>query len=224
MSNLDMSNAVVSNSGAASPTVSELTASNPKLIADLTAVIAGRGLLRLQEPVRLASGAMSQDFIDIKRALCEWEALRLACQVIAEGVEAAGISFDAAGGMTMGADPLAVGIAAVCGSGWFSVRKTPKARGTNKLIEGTPLGVGQRVLLLEDTTTTGGSALRALEVVRKTGAEVVAFATVVNRGDSAQRSFSEAGVAFFAALTYEHLGIDPVVPPDVPGSGAGPLA
>ncbi|MXW42647.1 MAG: orotate phosphoribosyltransferase [Acidimicrobiia bacterium] len=185
----------------------------PELTKELTAIVSQRGLLRLDEPVRLASGAMSQDFVDIKLALCRWRSLETACQVLLAQVQAAGIQFEVAGGMTMGADPLAVGVAAITGGGWFSIRKTPKKRGTNQLIEGSPLMEGQRVLLLEDTTTTGASALKALEVVRQTGAQVVAAATVVDRGDTAQRSFAVVGVPYFAALNYDDLGIKPVLAP-----------
>ncbi len=184
-----------------------------KLTEELVAIISTRGLLYLNEPVQLASGATSQHFIDVKLALCTWEALQTACRAIIEDVYAAGIKFDAAGGMTMGADPLAIGIAALTGCSWFSVRKNPKQRGTNQLIEGAPLSSGQKVLLLEDTTTTGNSALTALEVVRQTTAEVVAAATVVNRGEIAQQSFMAAGVPFFAALSYAQLGIPPVSEP-----------
>ena len=156
---------------------------------------------------------MSSDFVDVKVALCRWADLQVACRAIVELVWEAGIEFDAAGGMTMGADPLAVGIAAVSDCHWFSVRKEPKKRGTKQQIEGTPLGPGHRVLLLEDATTTGGSTEKAYEVVRETGAEVVAVATVVDRGDTARRRFEALGIPYFPALTYNDLGIEPVVPP-----------
>ncbi len=153
------------------------------------------------------------DFIDVKLALCRWADLQVACRAIVQRVREAGIEFDAAGGMTMGADSLAVGIAAETGGHWFSVRKEPKKRGTKQQIEGTPIGPGHRVLLLEDATTTGGSTEKAYTVVRDTGADVVAVATVVDRGDTARRRFETLGVPYFPVLTYTDLGIDPVVPP-----------
>lgn len=113
----------------------------------------------------------------------------------------------------MGADSLAVGIAAETDGQWFSVRKEPKKRGTKQQIEGTSIGPGHRVLLLEDATTTGGSTERAYEVIRDTGAEVVAVATVIDRGDTARRRFEALGLPYFPALTYTDLGIEPVVPP-----------
>ena len=153
------------------------------------------------------------DFIDVKLALCRWADLQVACRAIVQRVRDAGIEFGAAGGMTMGADSLAVGIAAETGGHWFSVRKEPKKRGTKQQIEGTPIGPGHRVLLLEDATTTGGSTEKAYTVVRDTGADVVAVATVVDRGDTARRRFETLGVPYFPVLTYTDLGIDPVVPP-----------
>ena len=167
----------------------------------------------MDQPIELASGAMSSDFVDVKVALCRWADLQVACRAIAQQVREAGIEFDAAGGMTMGADSLAVGIAAETNSQWFSVRKEPKKRGTKQQIEGTPLGPGHRVLLLEDATTTGGSTEKAYEVIRDTGAEVVAVATVIDRGDTARRRFEALGLPYFPALTYTDLGIEPVVPP-----------
>ena len=181
--------------------------------AALIDIIKRQGLQKLDEPVELASGAMSMDFIDVKLALCRWADLQVACRAIVERVREADIEFDAAGGMTMGADSLAVGIAAETGGHWFSVRKEPKKRGTKQQIEGTPLRPGHRVLLLEDATTTGGSTEKAYEVIRETGAEVVAVATVIDRGDTARRRFKALGLPYFPALTYADLGIDPVVPP-----------
>ncbi|WP_419930225.1 orotate phosphoribosyltransferase [Candidatus Poriferisocius sp.] len=176
-------------------------------------IIKRQGLRKLDQPIELASGAMSSDFVDVKVALCRWADLQVACRAIVQQVQQAGIEFDAVGGMTMGADSLAVGIAAETDGQWFSVRKEPKKRGTKQQIEGTPLGPGHRVLLLEDATTTGGSTEKAYEVIRDTGAEVVAVATVIDRGDTARRRFEALGLPYFPALTYTDLGIEPVVPP-----------
>ena len=176
-------------------------------------IIKRQGMRRLEAPVELACGAMSSEFIDGKLALCRWDDLELACRAIVERVHEAGIEFNAAGGMTMGADPIAVGIASVAGSHWFSIRKAPKNRGTNQLIEGAPIGPGSRVLLLEDVTTTGGSALKAYEAVLDTGAQVVAAAAVVDRGDTARRQFEALAIPYFPVLTYADLNIAPVVPP-----------
>ena len=177
----------------------------------LVELLRAKALRRLDEPVRLASGAWSSDFIDGKEALGAWRDLRFACEAIFETVAAAGHRFDAVGGPTMGADALAVGIAAVSDSRWFFVRKEPKGRGTGRWIEGTQVGAGDRVLLVEDVVTTGGSILKALEIVSDTGAEVVAVATLVDRGDQARPQFEKLGVAYFPMATYKLLGIAPVV-------------
>lgn len=178
----------------------------------LVELLRTRALRRLDEPVKLASGAWSSDFIDGKEALAAWRDLRFACEAIFEAVVAAGHRFDAVGGPTMGADALAVGIAAVSDSRWFFVRKEPKGRGTGRWIEGAQVGPGDKVLLVEDVVTTGGSILKALEIVRETGAEVVAAATLVDRGDLARPQFEKLGVAYFPMATYELLGIAPVTP------------
>ncbi len=85
----------------------------------------------------------------------------------------------------MGADHLAVGVAAVTGGRWFFVRKEPKNRGTGQLIEGARLELGETVLVVEDVITSGGSLLQAIDSIEAAGARVVAAATLVDRGDQA---------------------------------------
>ena len=127
-----------------------------------------------------------------------------------ETVAGAGHAFDAVGGLTMGADALAVGIAAVGDCRWFFVRKESKQRGTNRWVEGAQIGSGDRILLVDDVVTTGGSILKALDVIAQTGAETVAAVTLVDRGDAARPKFEERGIAYYPMATYESLGIDPV--------------
>lgn len=179
----------------------------------LVRIVVDKGLTSFDEPVRLASGAMSRDFIDAKRALARGADLTVACRAIIAAADDAGISFDAVGGMTMGADMFAHGVAMLADCGWFVVRKQPKDRGTRQQIEGTVLGAGHRVLMVEDTITTGGSTLTALEVVRATGATVVMVTALVDRGDAATAAFAAAGVHYAPLLTYRDVGIDPVVAP-----------
>lgn len=180
---------------------------------ELLKVVRRQGYLRLAQPVRLASGAMSSDFIDAKKALAQWQDLRLACEAIHEAVNDAGHSYDAVGGLTMGADALAVGVAAVADCGWFMVRKASKQRGTNRLIEGFEVGEGAKVLLVDDVVTTGKSIFLALDEVLNSGAEVVAAATLVDRGDCASAEFVRRGVAYHPMITYTDFGIDRVDPP-----------
>jgi orotate phosphoribosyltransferase len=110
----------------------------------------------------------------------------------------------------MGADQFAHGVAVVTGCEWFVVRKEPKGRGTNKVVEGGTVGAGVRVLLVDDIVTTGGSIQKAYECVVGLGAEVVLACTVVDRGDVAARFFAERGVPYEPLLTYRDLDIPPV--------------
>ncbi len=180
---------------------------------ELLEIVRKQGYLRLDRPVRLASGAMSSDFIDAKKALAQWRDLRLACEAIHETVSNAGHSYDAVGGLTMGADALAVGVAAVADCGWFMVRKEPKKRGTNQLIEGLQVAEDNKVLLVDDVVTTGKSIFLALDVVRETGASVVAAVTLVDRGDNAAAEFARRGIAYYPMITYADFGIARVDPP-----------
>jgi len=181
--------------------------------AALVRIVVDGGLTSFDEPVELASGAMSRDFVDAKRALARGRDLAVACGAIVALAERRGIAFDAVGGMTMGADMFAHGVAMLADCEWFVVRKQPKDRGTRQQVEGGTLGPGTRVLMVEDTITTGGSTLTALEVVRATGAEVVLVTALVDRGDTAAPAFADAGVVYEPLLTWRDIGIDPVVPP-----------
>lgn len=184
-----------------------------QLRAGLHEILRTKALSRRDEEIQLACGAMSRDFIDGKEAFAAWRDLKVACDAIVEAVGEAGIEFDAAGGLTLGADALAVGIAAVSNKLWFIVRKRQKGRGTGRRIEGLQIGHGDRVLLVEDVVTTGGSVLDALDAIRQTGAEVVAAVTLADRGDTARHAFDRLGIPYFPMATYADLGIDPVVPP-----------
>ena len=105
--------------------------------------------------------------------------------------------FDAVGGLTLGADPVAAAMlhaAAAVGERLdaFVVRKTGKAHGLQRRIEGAPVE-GRRVLAVEDTSTTGGSVLTAVEALREAGAEVVGVAVIVDRGTGARRRSRRPG-------------------------------
>ncbi|HEV7886858.1 MAG TPA: phosphoribosyltransferase family protein [Acidimicrobiales bacterium] len=170
--------------------------------------IVRRGLLRLEEPVVLASGELSRDFIDGKAALAQGPDLAAASQAMLDAVD--GVGFDAVGGLTMGADQFAHVVAVLAGKQWFVVRKEPKGRGTNKLVEGAPIGDGTRVLLVDDVVTTGGSIQKAFSAVEGLGAVVVAASTLVDRGEIAKRFFEEKAIPYFPLVTYRDLGIEPV--------------
>lgn len=171
-------------------------------------IVRDRGLLRLAEPVILASGELSRDFVDGKAALSRGEDLREACEALIESAGA--VEFDAVGGVTMGADQFAHVVAVLASKDWFVVRKEAKGRGTNKLVEGAPISQGTRVLLVDDVVTTGGSIRKAYEVVMGLGALVVAAVTLVDRGEVASRFFEQRSIPYFPLVTYRDLGIEPV--------------
>jgi orotate phosphoribosyltransferase len=179
----------------------------------VTEIVRHNGLIHFDEPVHLASGELSHDFVDGKAALAHGGDLASVCRVMLTELEAADISFESVGGLTMGADQFAHGIAVLASCDWFVVRKQPKNRGTNQLIEGARLREGTRVLLVDDVVTTGGSIQRAYEAVVSTGASVVAAATLVDRGDVAGAFFDGCGVPYLRLVTYADL--------DIPAVGGG---
>lgn len=181
--------------------------------AQLIEIIKTKGLTHKPEPVRLASGAYSKDFVDGKEALAAWSDLEVGCRAIVDTLHRAGIEFDAAGGPTMGADALAVGIAAVANCSWFFVRKEAKDRGTRRMIEGCQIGTGSAVVVVEDVISTGGSLLKAIDAIIETGARVVAAITLVDRGDAAAPKLAERSIPYFPMATYRDLGIDPIIEP-----------
>jgi orotate phosphoribosyltransferase len=180
-------------------------------LRDTVVGVVRQGVSELPEPLTLASGQRSRYFIDGKAAFARGTDLGLACRCLIETVREDGIEFDAVGGLTMGADAFAHGVAILLGDvEWFSVRKEPKGRGTNRWIEGARLGPDARVLLVDDVVTTGGSIEQAYEHVIGAGAAVVAAATLVDRDDRAGAFFKERGIPYFPLVTYRHLDIPAV--------------
>lgn len=115
------------------------------------------------------------------------------------------------GGLTMGADPIASAImhrAVIVGRSLdaFVVRKEPKGHGMGKQVEGPDVS-GKKVIVVEDTSTTGGSPLKAIEAVEKAGGIVVAVAVVVDRDTGAKQVIEEAGYPYRAALGLADLGL-----------------
>jgi orotate phosphoribosyltransferase len=168
------------------------------------------GHRHFEEPVELASGELSHDFLDCKKALQSGHDLALASEAVVQVAASLGIEFDAVGGLTLGADPLTFGISLVSGCKWFVVRKKTKGRGTNELIEGCELIPDTRVLLVDDVATTGGSILQAYEAVVATGATVVLATVVADRGELATARFGELGIPYQPLMTYRDLDIAPV--------------
>ncbi|MDX1882450.1 orotate phosphoribosyltransferase [Mycolicibacterium sp. 120270] len=173
-------------------------------------LIRTRGHERREEPFKLASGQLSHDYIDGKYAVDTGERLEMVSRAVAELAADKGIEFDAVGGLTMGADPLAHGVAMVTGKAWFSVRKEQKTRGREQWVEGTRLEKGTRVLLVDDVISTGGSTALALDRIAPLGVVVTGVIPMVDRGDVAAKLFAERNVPFYALITYKDLGIEPI--------------
>ena len=157
--------------------------------------------------VILSSGREADYYVDLRRVTLDAVAAPLIGRVMLDVTK--DIEFDAVGGLTLGADPVAGAMlhaAAAQGRKLdaFIVRKSEKQHGLQRRVEG-PDVAGRKVLAVEDTSTTGGSVLTAVEALREAGAEVVAVAVVVERG--AASTIAEAGLPYFAAYSLEDLGL-----------------
>lgn len=157
--------------------------------------------------VTLSSGKEADYYVDLRRVTLDAEAAPLVGRVMLDA--AADLDFEAVGGLTLGADPVAAAMlhaAAAQGRKLdaFVVRKTGKAHGLQRRIEG-PDVAGRRVLAVEDTSTTGGSVLTAVEALREAGAEVVGVAVIVERG--AAPAIAEAGLPYITAYTLTDLDL-----------------
>lgn len=167
-------------------------------------------LQRLPEPIQLASGEMSRDFIDGKLAVADPDNLAFIGETMAAAARESGVEFDAVGGLVLGAVPFTFAIAHAAHCRWFLIRKEPKGRGTNQWVEGARIETGCRVLLVDDVVTTGGSIRRAHERVIDQGGVVVFATTLVDRGDEASAFFESAHVPYAPMLDYRDLDIEPV--------------
>ncbi len=162
--------------------------------------------------VTLSSGIEADYYVDLRRATLHHEAAPLIGQVVLDTLDENGITdFEAAGGLTMGADPVATAIlhqAAARGRkiDAFVVRKAAKAHGMGRQVEGPDVR-GRRVVVVEDTSTTGGSPLTAAQALEAAGAIIVAVATVVDRDTGAKQVIEEAGYKYFSAITLDDLGL-----------------
>jgi orotate phosphoribosyltransferase len=168
--------------------------------------------------VTLSSGAEADYYVDMRRVTLDAEAAPLVGRVMLALTE--DWDFDAVGGLTLGADPVALAMlhaAAAQGRELdaFVVRKAEKAHGLQRLIEG-PDVAGRRVLAVEDTSTTGSSVLTAVEALREAGAEVVGVAVVVDRATGAKEAVEAAGCSYRSALGRADLGLEE------PGGDLGP--
>ena len=155
----------------------------------------------------LSSGRRSTSYVDLRRVLLDGRLAPLAGRVLLNAT--ADLSYEAVGGLTLGADPVASALLHAAASRGtpldaFVVRKTEKTHGLQRRIEG-PDVAGRRVLAVEDTSTTGGSVLTAVDALREAGAEVVGVAVLVERG--ARQRILDRGLPYRAVYEIAELGL-----------------
>jgi orotate phosphoribosyltransferase len=157
--------------------------------------------------VILSSGREADWYVDLRRITLDGAAAPLVGEVML--ATTADLDYDAVGGLTLGADPVAAAMLHVAAARGrrldaFVVRKEGKAHGLQRRIEG-PDVAGRRVLAVEDTSTTGGSVMTAVQALREAGAEVVGVAVIVERG--AAGKIEAEGLPYRAAYQLEDLGL-----------------
>lgn len=168
-----------------------------ELVGEL-AVVRGR--------VTLSSGREADYYVDLRRVTLHHEAGPLIGVLLRQLT--ADWAFDAVGGLTLGADPVAVAVLHAPGRpvDAFVVRKEAKSHGMQRRIEGPEIA-GKQVLVVEDTTTTGASPLQAVQAARDAGAHVVGVATIVDRATGADAVLAEQGLAYRYLLGLGDLGL-----------------
>ncbi|MDR2372818.1 MAG: orotate phosphoribosyltransferase [Bifidobacteriaceae bacterium] len=178
-----------------------------RLLVSELAVIRGR--------VRLASGREADYYVDLRRVTLHHRAAPLTGHLLIDLLEdrglVAGDDYAAVGGLTMGADPVAAAMlhaAAARGLDLdaFVVRKEAKAHGLQRRVEG-PSVAGRAVVAVEDTSTTGGSVITAVEALRAAGADVKAVAVIVDRATGAQARIESLGLPYFYLFGLADLGL-----------------
>jgi orotate phosphoribosyltransferase len=167
---------------------------------DLLTLLAARSAKRGN--FTLASGRQSTLYIDARLTTMSPEGLALIGPLGLEAINTANWSADSVGGLTLGADPIACAISYASASSAkplraFTVRKEPKTHGTGKLIEG-PFRANDRVVVIEDTITSGGSARKAIDAVRAAGGQVVGVLALVDRDEGGREALETEGVRVLA--------------------------
>jgi orotate phosphoribosyltransferase len=178
-------------------------------LAELAALVRELGVVH--ERVTLSSGQEADYYVDLRRVTLEHRAAPMVGRLVR--ILTADWDYEAVGGLTLGADPIADAVLHAAAAepdaapvDAFVVRKATKQHGLQRLIEGPDIA-GRRVLVVEDTSTTGGSVLTALRAVREAGATVVGVATVVDRDTGARQAIEAEGVPYRALLGLADLGL-----------------
>ena len=190
-----------------------MTLSTPELEADRQALIT----LITDEAVfhgdfTLSSGKKATYYVDMRKLTLDHRAAPAIGRIVLDLVRGLD-GIEAVGGLTLGADPIAnavmhESVRAGTPLDAFVVRKEPKDHGRGRQIEGADV-TGKRVVVVEDTSTTGGSPLKAVEVLRAAGAEPVAVVSIVDRKTGAKAAVEAEGLQWLAAIDLDDLGLSP---------------
>jgi len=191
-----------------SPTVSPAVS---PVIRELIGLVESKALKR--GTFRLASGREASFYLDAKQVVLDAHGAMLVGKAILERLRSLGPLPAAVGGMSIGADPITSAVITMAGVEGlplkgFMVRKEPKDHGTKKYVEG-PVEPGQRVVIVEDVTTTGGSSLLAIDRVHEFGLVVERVITVIDRLAGAKDAFAARGIPLESLVTIRDLGIEP---------------
>jgi orotate phosphoribosyltransferase len=159
----------------------------------------------------LASGKKATFYLDCRKVTLDPRGANQIAEGILEMIQAE--MPDAIGGMAIGADPITAAVITVAGQRelpirGFIVRKESKAHGKGQDVEG-PVRSGDRVIIVEDTVTTGGSSLKAIAKVEAAGLQVMGVVAVIDRLEGGEEAFSAAGYSLRSLLTVKDLGIEP---------------
>jgi orotate phosphoribosyltransferase len=174
----------------------------PRKKERLLAIIRHRSLLQNRD-FRLASGRSSNFFFDMKKTMFDPEGAVLLSDLLFDAIRAENVDY--IGGLETGAIPI---VAALCARSWpekpirgFFVRKALKGHGTDQQVDGH-LETGSKVILFEDVTTTGGSAMQVVNQTRRLGCTILKVISVVDRLEGAEENFKAANIKFEALFTW----------------------
>ncbi len=154
----------------------------------------------------LVSGRTSTWYLDARQVTFRGDCVSVVGEAIMDTLDAAGVgAFDAVGGLAVGAVPVALAVAEIAKTRSFAVRKEAKGHGTGGRIAG-PLNPGDRVVIVEDTATSGGSLLDAVDAVQEFGCDIVAATVLLDRGGELGDKLAARNIPFFPVLTAPDLG------------------
>ena len=187
------------------------SSSDSALRATLIDLVATKALKR--GTFRLASGREASFYLDAKQVILDAQGSALVGRAILQLLESYGSLPAAVGGMSIGADPVTSAVVTMAGVAnlplkGFMVRKEPKDHGTKRFVEG-PVQPGDRVVIVEDVTTTGGSSLLAIDRAMEFGLVVERVVTVIDRLAGAKETLAARGIPLDSLVTIRDLGIEP---------------